>query len=265
MGRITVFTDINGGQVHYHCSGEGKDVILLHGWGANIDAFSPVHRNLEQHFKVWSLDFPGFGKSPEPAEPWSVDDYTNMLEQFIKQHGIERPILIGHSFGGRVSIRYASDRDVHKVILVDSAGIKPKRKLKNQVKVYTYKTSKALLNLPGLKSRKEDILAKVKKKLGSTDYQNVSGVMQQTLVKVVNEDLRHYMPHIKVPTLLVWGEHDEATPVSDGKIMEDMIPDAGLVVLEGAGHYAYLDNTQEFLIILNHFLEKDKEARTSHE
>ncbi|QQK81834.1 alpha/beta hydrolase [Salicibibacter cibi] len=260
-----MFTDINGGQIHYRCSGEGKDVILLHGWGANIDTLAPIHRHLEPNFRVWSIDFPGCGKSPEPKEPWSIDDYTSMLEQFIKNHDIQCPILIGHSHGGRVSIRYAAGRDVHKIILVDSAGIKPKRKLKNQVKVYTYKTSKALLNLPGLKSHKEKILTRVKKKLGSTDYQNASGVMQQTLVKVVNEDLRHYMPKISVPTLLVWGEHDDATPVSDAKIMEEMIPDAGLVVLKGAGHYAYLDNLQEFLVILNHFLDKDKEARTSHE
>ncbi|MBB6451363.1 pimeloyl-ACP methyl ester carboxylesterase [Geomicrobium halophilum] len=260
-----MFIDINGSQVHYHRSGQGKDVLLLHGWGANIDTFAPVHRNLEQYFTVWSIDFPGFGESSEPPEPWSVDDYTNMLDTFIKENGIERPILIGHSFGGRVSIRYASDRDVHKIILVDSAGIKPKRSWKYHAKVYTYKASKLVLNLPGLKSRKDDILANVKKRLGSTDYQNVSGVMQQTLVKVVNEDLQHYLPKISVPSLLVWGEHDDATPVSDGRTMEEKIPDAGLVVLKGAGHYAYLDNLQEFLIILNHFLDKDKEARKTNE
>ncbi|SFE84069.1 alpha/beta fold hydrolase [Alteribacillus iranensis] len=255
--------DIDGVNVHYRVSGEGVPVVLLHGWGANIQAFAPVHQFLEKHFKVWSIDFPGFGESQEPPEPWTVGDYTNMLEKFLTHLNIEKPILIGHSFGGRVSIKYASRKPVRKVILVDSAGIKPKRKPKYYVKVYTYKTFKKLLKLPVIRNYEQEILTKVKGKLGSADYKNVSGVMQQTMVKVVNEDLRHHLPHIKAPTLLVWGEKDEATPVEDGKIMEEMIPDAGLVVLDNAGHYSYLDKRNEFLVIIDSFLQKDKEEQKS--
>ncbi|GAK14270.1 alpha/beta fold hydrolase [Geomicrobium sp. JCM 19039] len=200
-----MFIDIHGKQVHFHCSGEGKDVLLLHGWGANIQAFGPVHRNLEQHFKVWSIDLPGFGESEEPPKPWGSDDFAKMLREFILKQNIEDPILIGHSNGGRVSIRYASEHPVNKVILVDSAGVKPKRKLNYYMKVYSFKTAKKILSLPGLRSRKEEILSNMKKKVGSTDYQNASGVMQQTLVRVVNEDLQHLMPKVTVPTLLVWG------------------------------------------------------------
>lgn len=128
-----------------------------------------------------------------------------MLREFILKQNIEDPILIGHSNGGRVSIRYASEHPVNKVILVDSAGVKPKRKLNYYMKVYSFKTAKKILSLPGLRSRKEEILSSMKKKVGSTDYQNASGVMQQTLVRVVNEDLQHLMPKVTVPTLLVWG------------------------------------------------------------
>ncbi|MFB4165589.1 alpha/beta fold hydrolase [Alteribacillus sp. JSM 102045] len=252
--------DIDGVKVNYHVSGEGADVVLLHGWGANIQAFAPVHQSLEKHFKVWSIEFPGFGESEEPPEPWTVGDYTDMLGKFLSKLEIDRPILVGHSFGGRVSIKYASSHPVRKVVLVDSAGIKPKRKLKYYVKVYTYKAFKKLLKLPVIKRYEEGILKKVKGKLGSADYKNVSGTMQQTMVKVVNEDLRHHLPHIKAPTLLVWGENDEATPVEDGRLMEEMIPDSGLVVLEKAGHYAYLDKLNQFLIVLDSFLQKDKEG-----
>lgn len=255
--------DIDGTNVHYHVSGEGVPVVLLHGWGANIQAFAPVHQFLEKHFKVWSIDFPGFGESEEPPEPWTVGDYTNMLEKFLKKLGIEEPILIGHSFGGRVSIKYASSRPVRKIILVDSAGIKPKRKPSYYAKVYTYKAFKNLLKLPIINRYEQEVLSKVKKKLGSADYKNVSGIMQQTMVKVVNEDLRHHLPSINAPTLLVWGELDDATPVEDGKLMESMIPDAGLVVLKNAGHYAYLDKRNEFLVIIDSFLQKDKEERES--
>ncbi len=259
-GVCCVFIDVDGVNVHYHVSGEGKDVFLLHGWGANIQTFRPVHEYLEKHFRVWSIDFPGFGESEEPPEPWGVEDYKNMLVRFFEKVEVSEPILVGHSFGGRVSIRYAANHKAHKVILVDSAGVKPKRKLKYYLKVYTFKASKKLLNLPIVNRYKDQILSRVKKKLGSSDYQNTSGVMQQTMVKVVNEDLQHLMPKIKVPTLLVWGENDEATPVSDGKIMEEKIPDSGLVVLERAGHYAYLDQLNRFLVIIDSFLDKDKEA-----
>ncbi|MCF6139260.1 alpha/beta fold hydrolase [Pseudalkalibacillus berkeleyi] len=251
--------DIGGVSVNYRVSGEGRSILLLHGWGTSLKSFEPVHNNLEKHFKVYSIDFPGFGESEEPPEPWDVEAYTNMLRKFITDLNIEDPILVGHSFGGRVSIRYAAHHPVHKIILVDSAGVKPKRKLSYYYKVYTYKTFKKLLNLPGLKGHKEEILTKVKGKLGSADYKNVSGVMQQTMVKVVNEDLQRFMPEIKAPTLLVWGENDTATPVGDAEIMEKAIPNAGLVVLKGVGHYSYLEKLNEFLVIIDNFLEKDKE------
>ncbi|MGY4691731.1 alpha/beta fold hydrolase [Salibacterium sp. K-3] len=255
--------DIEGVKVGYHVSGEGADVVLLHGWGADRNAFAPVHQSLEKHFRVWSLDFPGFGDSEEPPEPWDVGDYTRMLGAFLEKAHIDRPTLIGHSFGGRVSIKYASANPVHKVILVDSAGIKPKRKWQYYVKVYTYKAFKKILDLPVLNRYKENILTKVKGKLGSTDYKNVSGTMQQTMVKVVNEDLRHHLPNIQAPTLLVWGEKDEATPVEDARLMEGMIPDAGLAVLENAGHYSYLDKRQQFLLVIDSFLQQDKGERNS--
>ncbi|RSL28915.1 alpha/beta hydrolase [Salibacterium salarium] len=255
--------NIDGLKVNYHVSGEGTDIVLLHGWGVDMQAFAPVHQSLEKDFRVWSIDFPGFGKSTEPPEPWTVGNYTDFLGTLLKKLDIDQPILVGHSFGGRVSIKYASAHPVHKVILVDSAGIKPKRKLKYYVKVYTYKAFKKLLNAPVLNQYKDTILTKVKGKLGSTDYKNVSGTMQQTMVKVVNEDLRHHLPHIKVPTLLVWGENDEATPVEDGRLMEQTIPDAGLVVLDNAGHYSYLDKLNQFLLVIDSFLQKDKEERES--
>ncbi|WP_252313015.1 alpha/beta fold hydrolase [Sinobaca sp. H24] len=258
-----MYIDIDGVNVHYQVSGEGANVMLLHGWGANVQTFAPVHQRLEKDFKVWSIDFPGFGESDEPPEPWSVGDYTEMLGKLIRKLDIEDPVLMGHSFGGRVSIKYSAANSVRKVILVDSAGVLPKRTFKYYYKVYTYKTLKKLLKLPLINKYEQSIMARVKGKVGSSDYKDVSGVMQQTFVKVVNEDLTHHMPDIKVPVLLVWGENDEATPVADGKRMEELIPDAGLVVLKRAGHYSYLDNLNEFIVIIDHFLQKEKKEAAS--
>ncbi|CAM3983316.1 alpha/beta fold hydrolase [Alkalicoccus chagannorensis] len=257
-------TQLTYGRLHYHVSGEGQAVILLHGWGADIRAFAPVHKTLEQDFRVYSLDLPGFGNSEEPPEQWGIADYCNVLKEFIDKEGIESPILVGHSFGGRMSIYYSALLgEVEKVILVDSAGIKPKRKPSYYAKVYTFKAAKQLFRLPGLSSRREELLGKVKSMLGSSDYKSASGVMQQTMVKVVNEDLQHLMPKIEVPVLLVFGEDDTATPVSDGKKMEELIPDAGLVVLKQAGHYAYLDQPRQFNAVIHSFLEKNKRSSTS--
>lgn len=250
--------------LNYHVSGEGSPVILLHGWGANIQAFGPVHKNLEKNFRVYSLDLPGCGESTEPPEPWEVKDYAKMLKEFIEVMEIEKPILIGHSHGGRISIFYtATYGNVEKVILVDSAGIKPKRKASYFIKVYTFKTAKNIVKLPGLRKYSDRLLTKVKTMFGSTDYKDASGVMQQTMVKVVNEDLQHLMPEIQVPTLLIFGENDTATPVSDGKRMEELIPGSGLVVLKNAGHFAYLDQLQQFNAIVNKFLEDHRRSPQS--
>lgn len=254
-----MFIDINGMKLNYIVEGEGSPIILLHGWGANIQAFMPVHNHLAKFHRVYTLDLPGFGESQEPPEQWGTEDYTDFLHAFMQKMEIKNPILMGHSNGGRISIFYAAKYGgLNKIILVDSAGVKPKRKLKYFIKVYTFKAAKHLLSLPLLNRYKEEILSKVKSKLGSSDYKNSSGVMQQTMVKVVNEDLKHLMPKVNVPVLLIWGENDLDTPVSDGEKMEKLMPDAGLVVLKNAGHFAYLDQLRQFLVIVDKFLEKDR-------
>lgn len=249
---------INGLKTRYKKTGEGTTILLLHGWGCDLNIFEKVQSELEKKFQVYSIDFPGFGESEPPTEIWGVEEYTQFIETFIKTENIENPILIGHSFGGRVSILYSSRNKTEKIILVDSAGVKPKRKLKYYVKVYTYKGIKKTVNLIFSKQKANSILEKYRKKGGSSDYQNANGIMRNVLVKVVNEDLKHVMTKIQVPTLLIFGENDTATPVSDAKIMEKLIPDAGLVVLKNSGHYSFLEKLNEFLIITNNFLTTKK-------
>ncbi len=252
-----MYQDVNGIKINYKTTGAGRDLLILHGWGGSIKSFEPVHKYFENYFRVTSIDFPGFGDSPEPPQAWTVKEYAQAIDGFMTQMGMERPIVIGHSFGGRVIIWLAPQKKFHKIILVDSAGIKPKRPLMYYIKVYTYKAAKNILALPLINNYKEELLEKLKKQLGSADYQQVSGIMRETLVKVVNEDLRHLLPQINVPTLLIWGEKDTATPVEDGKLMEQLIPDAGLVVFKDAGHFAYLDKLNDFLIVASSFLKNE--------
>ncbi|ASU33518.1 alpha/beta fold hydrolase [Mucilaginibacter xinganensis] len=249
---------IKGLNINFNESGEGKPLVLLHGWGSNLQAFTKVQEYFETDFHVFAIDLPGFGKSQEPAEVWGVEEYTQFIEEFCRVKNISNPILAGHSYGGRISILFASRNPVLKLVLLDSAGIKPTRSLEYYIKVYSYKAAKKTLPLFVGRSKAEEIMEGYRKKAGSSDYNNASGVMRNILVKSVNEDLQSVMPKIKAPTLLVWGENDTATPVGDAKIMEKLIPNAGLVILKNAGHFAFVEKLHEFLIILNNFLQADK-------
>ncbi len=204
-------------------------------------------------YRTYSFDFPGFGASGEPSEVWGVEEYTRMVEAFVKENGIERPALMGHSFGGRVSIVFASRNDVSRVVLVDAAGIKPKRPLRYYWKVYTFKTMKWLCNTFLSKAKALAIIEKRRKGAGSSDYSNASPMMRAILSKVVNEDLKHLMPKIKAPVLLFWGNMDTATPLSDAKTMEKLIPDAGLVVAHGTGHFSFLESPGLFTAVIKNF------------
>lgn len=251
--------NIGGLNINYEEYGKGKEVILLHGWGANIDSFAPVSRYLSNYFKVIAMDLPGFGKSELPERALNIAGYADFVSEFINKLSIRKPILIGHSNGGRIIIYMTAKKmvEAHKIILIDSAGIKPKRKLKYYVKVYLFKTIKKLLQLPVFGGKSDVLIERARSKFGSVDYKNAPGVLRETMVKLVNEDLRGLLPEVNASTLLIWGENDTATPVSDGKLMERLIPDAGLVVLKNAGHFSYLDKQNEFNIIVSSFLKED--------
>ncbi len=237
---------------------EGKDIILLHGWGSNLNLFRALAKELESNFNVYNLDFPGFGESDAPESVWGVEDYTTFIESFVAQNNISNPIIIGHSFGGRVALVYASRNPTNKLILIDAAGVKPKRPLKYYLKVYSFKLYKKIL--PCLLGSKEATkrIEQYRAKAGSSDYSSAQGIMRSILVKVVNEDLKYLMPKIESPTLLIWGENDTATPVRDAKIMEKLIKNSGLVVLKNAGHFSFLDKAYDVNIIIDNFLNGDK-------
>lgn len=253
----SMYLEIDGIKLNYKKCGEGKTVILLHGWGGCADSFLPVFNHLSKNYEVYAIDFPGFGQSAPPIVPWDVTDYMEMLRRFFALLNIEKAVLIGHSFGGRVSILFSAKYPelVDKVVLADSAGLIPKRGWKYHFNVNTFKLAKKLFLMFSAKGTQEEKLEAFYKKHGSSDYKQTGSAMRQTFVKVVNQDLRGYLPQIKASTLLIWGEEDKDTPLYFGQIMEKEIPDAGLVVFKGAGHFAYLDRINDFNIIVSKFLE----------
>lgn len=249
------YVDIDGQRLHYRRSGEGRPLILMHGWGCNMDTVASIERIAAESHCVYNIDFPGFGKSDEPNGCWGVEEYTRLVEAFATRLGLEQPVLIGHSFGGRVGILMASRTPVDKLILVDAAGVKPHRGWRYYCRVYSFKAMKALCHALLSHDQAETVIEKWRKRKSSADYASATPRMRCILSKVVNEDLTHVMPSIKAPTLLVWGENDTATPPSDARKMEKLIPDAGLVLFPGCGHYSFLDNPSQFAAVIRSFLK----------
>lgn len=257
--------NLNGLDINYDLRGQqNKDmplVVLLHGWGANITLFDNLMNVVSQKYPVLALDMPGFGKSQEMTEPWDVGQYTDFVIKFIAGFQYKNVILLGHSFGGRVIIKMLTQREipfsVDKIIMVDTAGIKPKKTLKQKARQRVFKIGKWFYNLGLVKKISPNGLKNWRKKFGSSDYNDASKIMKTTLVKVVNEDLTDFLPKIKADALLIWGENDTATPLSDGQLMEKLIPNSGLVTLKNAGHYSFLDQQYTFNKVIKSYLKID--------
>lgn len=254
---------INGLRIHYEETGNpaGAPVVIMHGWGCDHTTVRSVAAILENGMRVVNVDLPGHGKSQEPTDVWGIEDFTCLMEDFVIGLGLESPALVGHSFGGRIAILMSSRNKVGKVALVDAAGIKPKRRLDYYWKVYSFKAMKNLALFFLGKDRGGKLVERWRSKNGSADYRNSSPVMRAVMSKCVNEDLRHVMPEIKSPTLLVWGENDTATPLSDAKIMEKLIPDAGLVSFPDCGHYSFLDNPYGFRAVMKEFFKQELSSK----
>lgn len=251
--------EVKGKKINYEVSGEGKPIVLLHGWLASLETMAPLARHLEKNFKVYSIDIIGFGKSELPDKPLSTNDFGDFLKELLEKLNIKNPILIGHSNGGRTIINYAGRNlgEINKIVLIDSAGIVPKRSKKYYIKMYTFKSLKKILNILPNTEMTNNIRNRVLGKFGSSDYKNSPEVLKGTMSIILNEDQKYLMPNIKAPTLLIWGDKDTATPIEDGKTMEKLIPGSGLVVFEGAGHFSYLDRLSNCLIVLDEFLKND--------
>ncbi len=233
--------------IHYVRYGVKKNpIVFLHGWGQNIEMMQPIADPLQDSHEIIILDLPGYGESSEPTFDFTVQDYVDCIHEFLGQLKIENPILIGHSFGGKISLLYASQYPVSKLILFGSPFKKEITKLSLKTK-----TLKTLKKIPGLNKLEQF----AKKHIGSTDYRNASPRMRAILVNTVNLDITENVKKIKCPTLIIWGDLDEAVPVERAYELEALIPDSGVVVYENATHYAYLEYVGKTNSILRNFLD----------
>jgi len=252
-----LFITVDGIKTHYEDRGSGEVLVLLHGWGTDLSLYEGLIAHLSKHMRVIAPELPGFGQTPEPPQPWSAADYSAFALNFLDALGIKKAVLLGHSNGGRIIIKTVGSGapiEVPKIILIGSAGLVREKTPAEIRKMKRYKLGKKILSSRPVRLLFPGALDKFKNRRGSEDYRKATPVMRDTLVKLVNEDLRHLLPNIKQPTLLIWGENDDATPLSDAKIMEKLLPDGGLVVVKGAGHYCYLEQPLFVYRVLDSFL-----------
>ena len=239
--------EIKKTKIHYIDYGnkDGKPLIFLHGWGQNIEMMKPIADAFTKDNRIIILDFPGFGESEEPNTIWSIEDFADMVHELVQILHIENPILLGHSFGGKVTLMYASKYQSDKIVLFASPYRKEIQKLSTKTKVL-----KSLKKVPGLNKLEEF----AKKHIGSTDYKNASPTMRQILVNHVNLDLTEDVKKIHCPALLIWGTIDEAVSLEDAYKLEKLIHDAAVIELEGGTHYAYLEFRPRVISIVRSFI-----------
>lgn len=224
---------------------KGNTIVLLHGWGQNIEMMKPIGDPFAEDFDIIIFDLPGYGESEEPKEIWTVFDYAECIHDCLNDLNVQKPIMMGHSFGGKISLIYASKYDVEKLVLFASPFKKAIEKM--SLKTKTFKTLKKVPIVNKLEGF-------AKKHIGSTDYRNATPIMREILVATVNCDICENVKSIKCPTLLIWGTLDEAVPIEDAYELETLIKDAAVIVYENCTHYAYLERIGQTINVLHSFL-----------
>lgn len=228
-----------GTDVYYEDIGEGEPLVLLHGWGGSSKTIKCIAGALID-VRLILFDFPPFGSSAEPSDDWCLADYSDMTAECLRSLGINKASFAGHSFGGRVCIDIASRTDMaEKLILIDAAGLRPKRTLKKVIS--------------GMRFRRDKKCGRDVTKYYSPDYLALSSGMRKVFSRIVGEDLLPRLGKITCPTLIIWGEKDTETPLYMAKKLHKKIKGSGLIVMNG-GHFAYLDNLRDVQLIIKSFI-----------
>ena len=269
MGRNGIVSgimqlEICGAKVDVTLCGSGKrGAMLLHGWGCSAQMMSTVSDLLGKQMRVAAVDFPGhgkMGKASAPPKPWGVPEYMEMTAEIIRKLDLAPCDIVAHSFGARVAILLASTYPelVGRMILTGAAGIRKPASGKATARQKLYKGLRGAMNVLDKAKVFGDLPDKGREaliqKFGSPDYRALTPEMRQTFNKVITLDLTDRLEKIKASTLLYWGAQDTETPLWMGQLMEEKIPDAGLIVEEGCGHFAYLERSAKFLRITSSFL-----------
>lgn len=251
-------TFINDLKINFKIAGEGEPLLILHGWAGSSSSWTEVQKILaKEGFKVIIPDLPGFGKSITPPMPWGVGDYAGFVLDSIKKMSLRKVNLMGHSFGGRIAIKFTTKypEKLKKLILCASAGIKhdltfSQKIVFNLSRIGNFLFSKQLLR------RFKDVARNIFYSfLRKKDYTKVKGVMRETFKKVVAEDLKPELSKIKTRTLLIWGERDKTVPLADAYLMQEELSQSTLRIIPNASHTPNLESPEKLANIISNFLK----------
>ena len=246
---------MNNKNFYYKKYGNSKKVlIILPGWGDNRNTFDYYINILKDKYTIYIFDYPGFGNSTFPNMDLTLDDYAKYIENFIKRNKISNPYIICHSFGCRISILLISKYRilVDRLIIIGGAGIR-RKSIKRYLKSLKYKFLKKISYF--LPSKKKDkYLKNLFNKYASNDYKDLNQNMKNTFKNIINVDLRKYLKYISCPTLLIWGDNDNLTPLKDGILMNKRIPNSGLITIKKGTHFVYLEYPFYIIRIILNFL-----------
>ena len=255
-----------------------KTLVILHGWQSSKEKWQTVKQELQKRtengsrcveIKVIIPDLPGFKKETQLDRVWDLDDYIKWLENFISENSktscpelAEGFYLLGHSFGGRMAIKFAvkHPEKLKGLILVSSAGIKPKQNIFYLTFLAVAKFVKSIfLKIPILKNSFpffRNIFYKYI--LRKTDYLKAEKLpyLQETFKNIIKEDLREYFSKIKIPTLIIWGDKDRMTPLKDAYLMKEKIKGSELEIIKNVAHTPHLEKPEILAQKIMNFIKK---------
>ena len=238
---------------------EKPTILILHGWGASSLSWRRVKELLDNlGFLTITPDLPGFGQEPEPAKIWNLDNYVEWVNQFCLKNNLENFILFGHSFGGRLAIKFAVKypEKIKKLILFSAAGVTPRPKARLSLLRLFSKAANIILSLPVLSLLKKPLRKGLYGLLGNRDYYFLSSIiMLETFKKVIEEDLSFLLSGISVPAFIVWGEKDLLTPVQDAKLMNKEILGSALKIIPNGSHYLHTREPEKLVEAIRDFLK----------
>jgi len=251
-------------QIFYRDEGiSDKNILILHGWGSRSDNWLKVQQHLtDAGFRVVMPDLPGFGQSEEPPFDWGITEYSRFVNEFTKKINLEKFALIGHSFGGRISIDYAVryPEQLNRLVLVSAAGVVRHGKTKTNTFLALSKIGNFIFSTPILSKLKPLVRRAAHKLVGATDYKQSSDRMQGVMKNILNENLRAFLPRITMPTLILWGENDTMTPVIDAKILNEEIPTSYLHIFGDQPHALNFAIPKQLSNLIIKFLKPDNSS-----
>lgn len=239
--------------IEYQDEGAGPVVLMLHGWKDSLKTFDALARELSASHRVVRVDLPGFGGSEIPKETWNISRYVEFVGEFISKLNLQVDTLVGHSFGGRITIRGVGSGALEpkRIILISAAGLANRRTIRNSILSAIGSIGKILTTIPPLSFWRYQLRRALYESIGSDYF--AAGALKDTFVQVVEEDLSSYAKKIFIPTLLIWGSRDQSTPLDQGRRANELISSSKLYVIEG-GHFIHQDNSPGVSQLIKSFI-----------